>query len=77
MKIKRWLFVSESTNSIPLPDTSDGINEIFIYCDQVEKSFVGDGKSHILAVVPLQFERQGSAQLANYSPQDIKRRLIK
>lgn len=62
--------------STHLPDASDGINKISIYCDQVGKSFVGDSKSQLLTVVSQQFEGQGSTQLYSYSPAEIYRKFI-
>lgn len=60
-----------------LPDIMDGVNKIFIYCDQVEASVVGDTKSRLLVVVPIDVSRQGTGQLFSYAPSDTKKKLIK
>ena len=51
-----------------LPDIMDGVNKIFIYCDQIDASIVGDSKSRLLAVVPIELDGQGSGELFTYSP---------
>ena len=42
-----------------LPDISDGIDKMFIYCDQVEMSIVGDTYARLLAIVPLKPKDRG------------------
>ena len=60
-----------------LPDIMDGVNKIFIYCDEVEASIVGDSKSRLLAIAPIELDGQGSGELFTYSPPNIRRKLIK
>ncbi|CAB4013521.1 Hypothetical predicted protein [Paramuricea clavata] len=60
-----------------LPDISNGVDKMFIYCDQVEMSIVGDTYASLLAIVPLKGEDRGSGALCVYTPPDTRRRLIK
>ena len=60
-----------------LPDMSNGIKKIYIYCDEVDQSIVGDVKARLLVTIPIKVEDQGSASLRTYSPPTIVRRLIK
>ena len=46
---------------------TDGINTIFVYCDEVEHSIVRNTHSKLLAIVPIQVEGQGSAALCAYT----------
>ena len=60
-----------------LPDIMDGINKIFIHCDKVEASIVGDSKSCLLAIASIELDGQGSGGLFTYSLPNIRRELIK
>jgi hypothetical protein len=60
-----------------LPDMTNGINQMFIYCDEVLPSIVGNTKSQLLARVSIQSEGQGSRTLCTYTPPDVPRQLIK
>jgi hypothetical protein len=60
-----------------LPDISDGIDKMFIYCDQVEMLVVGDTYARLLAIVPLKPKDRGNGSLCVYTPPDIRRKLIK
>jgi hypothetical protein len=60
-----------------MPDMSNGISKLMIYCDEVEQSTVGDTKARLLASVPIKVEDQGSPSLAIYVPADTNRKLIK
>jgi hypothetical protein len=60
-----------------MPDMSNGITELFIYCDEVEQSIVGDTKGRLLAIIPLNIENQGSSSLCTYRPPEVNRGLIK
>ena len=60
-----------------LPDISDGIDKMFIYCDEVEMSIVGDTYARLLAIVHLKGENRGDGSLCLYTPPDIRRKLIK
>ncbi|CAB3977068.1 Hypothetical predicted protein [Paramuricea clavata] len=58
-----------------LPDISDGIDKMFIYCDQVENSIVGDTYGRLLAIVPLKPKDRGNGSLCVYTPPDIRHKL--
>ncbi|CAB3984012.1 Hypothetical predicted protein [Paramuricea clavata] len=60
-----------------MPDLSNGVSKLMIYCDEVEQSIVGDTKARLLASVPIDVEKQGSPYLAVYAPPDMSRKLIK
>lgn len=60
-----------------LPDVHDDINKIFVYCNEVEKQFVGDDKSRLLCVVPLQYKGQGSGALVTHQFQNVVKKLNK
>ncbi|CAB3990826.1 Hypothetical predicted protein [Paramuricea clavata] len=60
-----------------MPDMSNGISKLMIYCDEVEQSVVGNTKARLLASVPINVEKQGSSSLGVYSPPDTSRKLIK
>lgn len=62
-----------------LPDVSDGLNKIFIYCEELERSLVGDSSSELLTTVPLQWDAQGggNGQLISFSPVKTKKKFKK
>ena len=60
-----------------LPDISDGIDKMFIYCEELEMSIVGDTYGRLLAIVPLKAKDRGNAALCVYTPADTRRKLIK
>ncbi|CAB3998675.1 Hypothetical predicted protein [Paramuricea clavata] len=60
-----------------MPDMSNGIKKMFIYCDEVEHSIVGNVKARHLASIPIVTEDQGSSSLCNYRPPEVTRGLIK
>ncbi len=60
-----------------MTDIMDGVNKMFIYCDEVEASVVGDSNSKLLAIVPIELNGQGTGQLFSYSPPIIPKKLIK
>ena len=60
-----------------LPDMSNGVKKIYVYCDEVDQSIVGDVKARLLVTIPIKVEDQGSASLRTYSPPTIVCRLIK
>ena len=41
------------------PDVSDGLNKFYIYCNELERVLVGDTSSELLAIVPINWEKQG------------------
>ena len=60
-----------------LPDISDGVDKMFIYCEQLEMSIVGDTYAHLLVMVPLKPKNRGNGSLCVYTPPDVRRKLIK
>jgi hypothetical protein len=54
-----------------LPDMSNRIDKMFIYCDQVQQSIVGNTKSQLLAIVPIKMKGQGSAALDTHTTRRI------
>ncbi|CAB3977267.1 Hypothetical predicted protein [Paramuricea clavata] len=60
-----------------LPDISNGIDKMFVYCDQLEMSIVGDTYAPLLAVVPLKDDVRGTGALSVYTPPNTRHRLIK
>ena len=60
-----------------LPDISDGIDKMFIYCEQLEMSIVGDTYAPLLAIVPLKEKDWGNGSFCVYTPPDTRRKFIK
>lgn len=62
-----------------LPDISDGLDKIFIYCEELERDFVGDTSSELLTTVPIGWSEQGkgNGELITFSPTKIKRKFKK
>jgi hypothetical protein len=60
-----------------MPDMSNGVKKLYIYCDEVEQSIVGDTKARLLVTIPIKVEDQGSASLSTYEPPAVVRGLIK
>ncbi|CAB3983359.1 Hypothetical predicted protein [Paramuricea clavata] len=60
-----------------LPDISNGIDKMFVYCEQLEMSVVGDTYAPLLAIVPLKASDRGSGALCVYTPPSTRRKLIK
>ena len=50
---------------------------MFIYCDEIVPSIVGNTKSKLLARVSIQSENQASGSLCTYVPPDVPRELMK
>ena len=59
------------------PDVSDGLNKFYIYCDELERVLVGDTSSELLAIVPINWAKQGegSGELINYQCDKAKKNL--
>ena len=70
---------AQSILSDYLPDVSDGLNKFYIYCEELERILVGDTSSELLAIVPIDWEKQGngSGQLINYSADKAKKKFQK
>jgi hypothetical protein len=60
-----------------MPDMTNGINKMFVYCDEVLPSIVGNTPSRLWCIVNLEMEKQGSGTLCSYAPPDVSRKLIK
>jgi hypothetical protein len=60
-----------------LPNISDGIDKMFIYCDELEMSIVGDTYARLLAIVPLKANDRGTTALCVYTPPHIRCKIIK
>ena len=50
-----------------LPDITVGVSKAYIYCEQMEKSLVGDSSSELLCVIPIKREGQGTGESVCYS----------
>ncbi|CAB3978332.1 Hypothetical predicted protein [Paramuricea clavata] len=59
-----------------LPDISNGVDKMFVYCEQLEMSIVGDTYAPLLTIVPLNSNDRGSGALCVYTPANTGRRLI-
>ena len=58
---------------------SDGLNKFYIYCDKLERVLVGDTSSELLAIVPINWAKQGegSGELINYQCDKAKKKFKK
>ena len=61
------------------PDVSDGLNKFYIYSDELERVLVGDTSSELLAIVPINWAKQGegSGELINYQCDKAKKKFKK
>ncbi|CAB3985829.1 Hypothetical predicted protein [Paramuricea clavata] len=60
-----------------VPDMTNGITRIFIYCDEVNHSVVGDTKSQLLGTLNIQWGEMGSGKIFTHTMPPITRDLIK
>ena len=62
-----------------LPDVSDGLNKFYIYCDELERVLVGDTSAELLAIIPIDWVKQGTGtgELINYSVDKVKKKFKK
>jgi hypothetical protein len=60
-----------------LTDITNGLTTIFIYCDEVDRSVVGDTNSRLLTCVHIQKGDVTSGELVAYTPPPFTMRLIK
>ena len=67
---------AQSILSDYLPDVSDGLNKFYIYCDELERVLVGDTSAELLAIVPIDWSKQGTVtgELINYTVDKIKKK---
>ena len=67
---------AQSVLSNYLPDVSDGLNKFYIYCDELERVLVGDTSAELLAIIPIDWSKQGTGtgELINYSADKIKKK---
>ena len=58
-----------------LPDVSDGLNKFYIYCEELERVLIGDTSAELLAIVPIDWSKQGkgTGELINYTPDKAKK----
>ena len=58
------------------PNVSDRLNKFYIYCDELERVLVGDTSSELLAIVPINWAKQGegSGELINYQCDKAKKK---
>ena len=70
---------AQSILSDYLPDVSDGLNKFYIYCDELERVLVGDTSAELLAIVPIDWSKQGTGtrELINYTVDKIKKKFKK
>ena len=70
---------AQSILSDYLPDVSDGLNKFYIYCDELERVLVGDTSAELLAIVPIDWSKQGTGtgELINYTVDRIKKNFKK
>ena len=61
------------------PNVSDGLNKFYIYCDELERVLVGHTSSELLAIVPINWEKQGkgSGELITYQCDKSKKKFKK
>ena len=74
------IFDQNTDNTIEssfLPDPSDGINKIFIYCEEIERTLVGDTSAELLTTVPIQRQGRGSGSLFCFNPVKSQKKLKK
>ena len=76
-------YTSESFNSTGhfleakyLPDINNWVNDMFIYCDQLEGIPVGNTISELLCIVPID-KKQGEGETVSYAPPSTNRRFKK
>ena len=59
-----------------LTDITNGINTIFVYCDKVARSVVGDTNSRLLTCIHIQKDNAATGELVSYTPPSFVTRLI-
>jgi hypothetical protein len=59
-----------------LTDITNGINTIFVYCDKVARSVVGDTNSRLLTCIHIQKDNAATGELVSYTPPPFVTRLI-
>ena len=70
---------AQSVLSDYLPDVSDGLNKFYIYCDELERVLVGDTSAELLAIIPIDWSKQGqgTGELISYSVDKVKKKIKK
>ena len=59
-----------------LTDVTNGVNTIFVYCDKVARSVVGDTNSRLLTCIHIQKDNEATGELISYTPPPFVTRLI-
>ena len=59
-----------------LPDQSDGLNFIYIICNETKLVTVGFEERIVLLVAPMEWSMQGTSDIVNYSPPNHLRKLL-
>ena len=51
------------------------LNKFYIYCEELERVLVGDTSAELLAIIPINWGKQGNGtgQLINYSTDKAKK----
>ena len=70
---------AQSVLSDYLPDVSDGLNKFYIYCDELERVLVGNTSAELLAIIPIDWSKQGqgTGELISYSVDKVKKKIKK
>ena len=70
---------AQSVLSDYLPDVSDGLNKFYIYCDELERVLVGNTSAELLAIIPIDWSKQGqgTGELISYSVDKVKKKFKK
>ena len=70
---------AQSVLSDYLPDVSDGLNKFYIYYDELERVLVGNTSAELLAIIPIDWSKQGqgTGELISYSVDKVKKKFKK
>jgi hypothetical protein len=60
-----------------LPDMTNGLTRMFIYCDEVVDSIIGNTHGKILVMLQVETDSMGSAHLYTYSCPETTVKLIR
>ena len=67
---------SQSVRAKYLPDIENGVSNLYIYCNELESSIVGDSNSELLCIIPLsnQQEQPIGANIS-YKPPSTRKKI--